>query len=495
MVLEGTYPYITGGVSSWVHDIITNLYDFTFDIVAILPSKNYVREFKYKIPPNVKSINNIYLNEIESKSDKKLGYFEIKKLYKELSAAAFELKNDKFEHLKTISDIFDKYKPSMGDFINTREGWQFFLKIYENFDSGFSFIDFFWTMRFILIPIVNITEFIPPDCSCYHSVSTGYAGLLASLFRLRTNKPMILTEHGIYTNERLLEIVNAKWIYDQNIDSIDVSRDLAPLKRLWINLFIYLGKISYHCSDKIITLFKENMNLQIKLGAPAEKCSIIPNGIDCERFNEKRPEKKGTSGYTVGYVGRIVRIKDIKTLLYAARFVADKLPSVKFILKGPVDEEKSYYEECRVLMSLLGLENNVVFAGPGDVSGFYRELDLLALSSISEAQPLALMEANLCRVPVVSTDVGAVRELLYGADEEDIKIGASGIVVPVKSPEPLGSEIIKLLTDRELNVKMGLNGEKRVLRYYKKELLMSKYREIYGNFAGASRAKKGERAF
>lgn len=484
LVLEGTYPYITGGVSSWVHDIITNLNDFTFDIVAVLPSKSYAREFKFKIPPNVNSINNLYLNEVEGSLNKKLGYFEIKKFFKELSGHAFDFKELNSGHLKAIFGTIEKYKPSIGDFIDTKEGWNFFLKLYETFDGNFSFIDFFWTMRFILIPIVNITNFNPPDCGCYHSVSTGYAGLLASLFKLRTAKPMILTEHGIYTNERLLEIVNAKWIYDQNIDSIDISRELAPLKRLWINLFIYIGKISYFCSDKIITLFKENMNLQIKLGAPAEKCSVIANGIDCGRFSLKRVKKPEAPDYTIGYVGRIVQIKDIKTLLYAARFVVDKFPGARFILKGPTDEEKSYYQECRILTNLLGLDGSVVFAGPGNVTDFYKDIDLLVLSSISEAQPLALMEANLCRVPVVSTDVGAVRELIYGADEYDMKIGASGSVVPVKSPEMLGMEIVRLLSDADLNMRLGENGEKRVLRYYQKEDLMAKYRAIYKEAIG-----------
>ena len=334
-------------------------------------------------------------------------------------------------------------------------------------------------MRFILIPIIKITGFQPPDCRCYHSISTGYAGLLASLFALRTGRPMILTEHGIYSNERLLEIVNAKWIYDSEAGISDAGRDIAPLKRLWINFFFNLGKIAYHCSDEIITLYRENMQLQIKLGAPPEKCRVIPNGIDCAHFSNRRVRKPSPPSFTVGYVGRIVQIKDIKTLLYAARFVVDKLPGARFILKGPVDEEKSYYEECRVLTSLLGIEKSVIFTGAGEVKNFYGEIDLLVLSSISEAQPLALMEANLCRVPVVSTDVGAVRELIYGADPEDAAIGPSGAVVPSKSPEALGQEILRLLADPELNERLGLNGEKRVMKYYEKQSLKSRYLQLY----------------
>jgi len=493
MILEGTYPYITGGVSSWVHDLISNLPDITFDIVAILPSKNYLKEYKYKIPSNVKSIKNIFLNEFSNEAGFNIGYFHRKEFFNILESAVTDIKNNKFDALKTVMDLFGKFRPDSGDLIKSAEGWEFLNKLYERFNPEFSYLDFFWTMRFIMIPLINLMKAEPPECDCIHTISTGYAGILASLFKIRTNKKMMLTEHGIYTNERVLEIVNASWIYERHSDTVDIMKEISPLKKLWINLFMYIGKITYYYSDKIITLYNDNMHLQISLGADPEKCEVIPNGIDVARFKNKRTALPLAPKYKIGYVGRIVQIKDIKTLIYAARFVADKYPEAEFLLKGPTDEEKDYYAECRTLTSILGLEKNVMFLGPSDVSDFYKDLDLLALSSISEAQPLALLEANLCAVPVVATDVGAVSELIFGADSDDRALGASGAVVAVKSPEALGGEIIRLLRDRELNVKMGANGVKRVLKYYKKEELISKYHELYFKYAGlAGGLKRGD---
>ncbi len=141
LLLEGTYPYVTGGVSSWVHDLIISLDGITFDIVAILPSKNYVRKYKYKIPPNVNSISNLYLNEIEDGASSKLGYFQIKKFFRELTEAVFELKKGRFDKIKEIADIFEKYRPAMGDFINSKESWNFFLKLSDcvKLNSNFTF--------------------------------------------------------------------------------------------------------------------------------------------------------------------------------------------------------------------------------------------------------------------------------------------------------------------------------------------------------------------
>lgn len=480
LVLEGTYPYITGGVSSWVHDIISNLNEFSFDIVTILPNKDYATNYKYKIPNNVKSIYNIYLNDINYTKFSNLNYIKRKKFFDKLTTLILRLKDGEYHLIAEIVKLINFFNPNLYDLVHTKESWEFVVKMYQNFDDKFSFIDFFWTQRFILLPLINLINCQIPNSSVYHTISTGYAGLLASMFSLLTTKPMILTEHGIYTNERLIEIIDAQWIYDDTTNNlIDIMRDIAPLKKLWINFFLLLGKIAYHCASEIITLFYENMLLQIKLGALKEKCKIIPNGIDCERFSKKRTKVPQAPNYIVGYSGRIVQIKDIKTLLHAARYVVDKLPNTKFILMGPTDEEKLYYEECQTLTHILGLEKSVEFVGPGNTAEFYPNIDLLVLSSISEAQPLSLMEANLCRVPVVATDVGACRELLYGFSKDDVEIGQSGIVVPIKAPEALGDAIIKLLTDVELNIKMGLNGEKRILKYYQKKDLISKYKKLY----------------
>src|SRR3990172_11900440 len=68
LILEGTYPYVAGGVSSWVHQLITGLPEFTFSLAVILPEKGKWQP-KYDLPENVKEIKHIYLHDSELPSD------------------------------------------------------------------------------------------------------------------------------------------------------------------------------------------------------------------------------------------------------------------------------------------------------------------------------------------------------------------------------------------------------------------------------------------
>ena len=53
LILEGTYPYVHGGVSSWIHNLVTTLQEFTFSIVYISSTGDTPRVAQYKIPSNI----------------------------------------------------------------------------------------------------------------------------------------------------------------------------------------------------------------------------------------------------------------------------------------------------------------------------------------------------------------------------------------------------------------------------------------------------------
>ena len=70
LVLEGTYPYVRGGVSSWVHQIVSNMPDIKFSILSIMPNPSFTREERYDMPGNVQSVINIYLQDYNFKRNK-----------------------------------------------------------------------------------------------------------------------------------------------------------------------------------------------------------------------------------------------------------------------------------------------------------------------------------------------------------------------------------------------------------------------------------------
>jgi glycosyltransferase involved in cell wall biosynthesis len=106
-------------------------------------------------------------------------------------------------------------------------------------------------------------------------------------------------------------------------------------------------------------------------------------------------------------------------------------------------------------------------------------MDFLLLTSISEGQPLAVLEGMACSKPFITTDVGCCRELLYGFEDD---FGDAGIVVPVMDYQQLGQAMLKLARDPELRKTMGENGLRRVAALYTKEQFISGYRRIYHEY-------------
>jgi glycosyltransferase involved in cell wall biosynthesis len=127
----------------------------------------------------------------------------------------------------------------------------------------------------------------------------------------------------------------------------------------------------------------------------------------------------------------------------------------------------------------LGLGSVIRFEDTLPIERIYPELDIVALTSFSEGQPLVILEANAAGIPVVASDVGACRELLEGQSEVDRRIGPSGIVTRLAAPEETAAAIARLARDPELRRRMGAAGRRRVATFYRKSDTVSSYRALY----------------
>ena len=104
---------------------------------------------------------------------------------------------------------------SIGEFLHGRQTFDLLAEIAEKVAPQASFLDLFWHLRAIYVPILRLLPAAAPPARCYHTVSTGYAGLCGAAFSLRTGRPLIVTEHGIYSRERNMDLARASWIKDQ----------------------------------------------------------------------------------------------------------------------------------------------------------------------------------------------------------------------------------------------------------------------------------------
>ncbi|MCK4257999.1 MAG: GT4 family glycosyltransferase PelF [Halanaerobiales bacterium] len=460
IIAEGSYPYITGGVSSWIHQLISELPDMNFKVLSLMPSNKEKLECHYDIPDNLKEIRTVYLDDYLTLKHR---YFK-KRVYlnrKERECLSKFISMDSSVNWKeTIKLITNKKKlGSVIDFLQSEVYWNILKKFYQEKYSDVSFNTFFWTIRTMLLPFLHLFHYEVVEADIYHAVSTGYAGILSVYFHEMNQKPLILTEHGIYAREREEEIIKAKWVN-------------GIYKRLWIDFFYFLSTAAYKEADTIIALFERNRNIQLELGVPRDRTRVISNGVDLKRYTV---EKEVHVGYNIGAILRIVPIKDVMTLIRAFKIIKETVDSVKLYLIGPTDEDPEYFQQCKGLVKILQLEENIIFTGRADVKEYFKKIDVLVLTSISEAQPLVILEGMASGIPVVSTDVGSCKELLEKDENEDV----CGIVTNLVSPNETAAQILRLLKNPDLRNIMGQNGRKRVERAYSKELFIENYRKIY----------------
>lgn len=106
-------------------------------------------------------------------------------------------------------------------------------------------------------------------------------------------------------------------------------------------------------------------------------------------------------------------------------------------------------------------------------------IDVLVLTSISEAQPLVILEAGAAGIPIVATDVGACREIIEGTTDEDRALGAGGIITPLASPASTADAIYTLLSDRERYEAASATIRERIRYYYNEDIQQQAYRNLY----------------
>lgn len=181
----------------------------------------------------------------------------------------------------------------------------------------------------------------------------------------------------------------------------------------------------------------------------------------------------------VGLIGRVVPIKDVKTFLRAMRGVISAMPNAEGWIVGPEEEDPEYVSECRSLMASLGLEGKVHFLGFQRIQDILPKLGLMVLTSISEAQPLVILEAWAAGTPVISSDVGSCRELIEGGSAEDRDLGMAGKVVAIADPQATSAAILELLRSPARWKAAQAAGLLRVNRYYTEALMLQRYRDLY----------------
>ena len=484
LLLEGTWPYVRGGVSSWIHQMILGLPELTFSVMFIGGQRSAYTSRRYEVPANVVNIEEVFLEDATHPADTRgkprdADPQQLADLYRFLHHPDPPERELGERMLNCIAEGH----MTLDDVLRSRASWETLSEGYRQHCADPSFVNYFWTLRSLQSPLLMLAEASRkmPPARVLHSISTGYAGLLGCILKHRWKCTYLLSEHGIYTKERKIDLAQATWIAESSGQALNRSLDGGSgyIRTLWVRYFERIGQLAYNSADKIIALYDGNRQRQIKDGADPSRTQLIANGIDLSQWSRAMETREPGIAPVVGLIGRVVPIKDVKTFLRAMRGVISAMPNAEGWIVGPEEEDPEYVSECRSLMASLGLEGKVHFLGFQRIQDILPQLGLMVLTSISEAQPLVILEAWAAGTPVISSDVGSCRELIEGGSAEDRDLGMAGKVVAIADPQATSAAILELLRSPARWKAAQAAGLLRVNRYYTEALMLQRYRDLY----------------
>ncbi|MFE1936135.1 DUF3492 domain-containing protein [Streptomyces sp. NPDC059474] len=315
-----------------------------------------------------------------------------------------------------------------------------------------------------------------------HAATGGAAVLPGLLAKRRFGTPLLLTEYVVRLRECYLAGA---------ADAADGRPLPGPVRTLLATFHGRLAAEAYARADLITPGNTHTRRWQERCGADRERLRTVYPGMDAARFAEVGEQGAAPSGgddRTLVWVGRIEPPKDVIALLHAFAEVRRWQPDARLRIietrRGEDPGTDGYPAHCRALAEHLfpdeaadahsAGDNPVSFERLGDpevptLADAYGAGGVVVLSSVVEGFPVGLVEAMFCGRATVSTDVGAVCEV----------IGGTGLVVPPRNPRALADACLAMLGDPERCERLGAAARARALELFTVEQNVAAFRGIY----------------
>lgn len=223
------------------------------------------------------------------------------------------------------------------------------------------------------------------------------------------------------------------------------------IKRPFQYFFVFLAFRSF---DKFICINNLVFN-NLERVVDRTKLTKIPNGVD-----EVRRREKSNGMFIFGRIGRLENMKGNVFLLHAFSRYRKKTDSGLLVFAG----EGSQMNMLKLLSDELSISKYVDFLGHVEKEEFYSLVDVMISPSSYEASPLVILEALSCGVPVISTDVGGVKEILTD--------GYSGLIVDFGDEERLSEKMNLLAEDSRCVEKLSENGHRVFSQHFRSESMI-----------------------
>ncbi|AXK31556.1 DUF3492 domain-containing protein [Streptomyces armeniacus] len=340
-----------------------------------------------------------------------------------------------------------------------------------------------------------------------HAVGGGTAALAGLLAARSYGTPLLVTEYGVRLREHYLASA---------ADAVAPAAAGAPVRALLASFQGRLARETYAQAQLITPGNAHARRWQERCGARRERLRTVYPGMDAAPFAavveetaEAAPRGGSGGGTVLVWVGRIAPAKDLVALLHAFAEVRKAVPRARLrIVETPGARDPAaddYAAHCRELAAQL-FPDGVADGRPGRAAGraggrtaagrtgggarseeapvtfeevgspavptladAYASAGVVVLSSVVEGFPVSLVEAMFCARATVSTDAGAVCEV----------IGGTGLVVPQRDPRALAEACVALLRDPARRARLGAAARARALELFTAEQNIEAFRGIY----------------
>lgn len=301
---------------------------------------------------------------------------------------------------------------------------------------------------------------------------------------VREVNPHIVHTHGVRAN--LMGRLAAKLAGVRHtvttVHSV-LEHDYPDTTARWLNY--WSEKLTSGLTERYIVVaefLKKNLCDQ---GIPANKVSVIHNGIDIDKFSGCRSVQVQDNARTlfssvrlelgideqaplVGMVGRFHPVKGHRCLVEAAKEIVKINPQVRFLLVG----DGNIRDEIAQCIREKNLEAYFVFTGfREDIARIYQALDILALPSLSEGLSLTLMESMLCGCPAVVTRVGGNPEIVID--------GKNGLIVSPCDSLALAAALLRLIENPGEAQRMGEAARKTIEERFTVKRMAERTQSLY----------------
>lgn len=302
--------------------------------------------------------------------------------------------------------------------------------------SGINFFNLGYRYRYAPLGLYRLYKYLKSNridvlhCHMYHAIVK--AAIIARIAGVRV---VVTSEHGKNPWKKWYHHLAEKYLVNPFVDKrIAVSKDIRQIR------------------------IKED-------GVKPQNIIVMPNSVNTRvNISDNRGEV-----IKIGTLGRLVDAKDFPVMIRAIKILVDQRCKVSLTIAGEGEER----EVLESLVDQLDLNQYINLPGIQQAQSFLESIDLFVMSSKREGVPVSLLEAMAHGLPIASTNVGGIPEVV--ADGKEALLCDSG------DPEILAEIIKRIIDDQSLRVKLGNAARKKVVENYSEGSVANQWETLYSD--------------